>query len=278
MKHFRIIFVLLTFVLSVPAFAETDGTTITISSNVILPVRVKPNGGRFFTIYQRSYTTSARIADATFTDGNGNRCMYSHRTAHVGGNVHHYYEITGVYSSSSYNDSYSGSSSYGNENGNQFSEAGRNLVTSAFTGMSIPCKGHPFLALGVGMSKSCGEFARLKFATGGVAGLVLSGSVGKDWIFKEAYQEKLSWNAGFGLRFGDANSDMELNMLVGRTPWHPDIALIVNIECEHFFGDAKRFGIFGNIGCAVTDMGGDGKDAKAHFDFMVGVAVKLLQK
>ncbi len=273
MKYSKIILVLLISLLPFSAFAESDGTTITISSNVELPVTCKPNGRSAFSIYQRSYTTTTRIADATFTDGRGRRCMSRHSTAHTGGNVHHYYEITGVYSSSS---SYNGNSSSNNSN-SSFAEAGRNLTETVVTGMSIPCKGHPFLAFGAGLSKSCGEFARIKFVTGGVAGIVLSASIGKDWIFKEDYADKLSWNAGFGLRFGDPNTDISINILLGRTPWHKDIALITNLELEHYFGDARRFGVFGNIGVAATNMGGDGK-AKAYFDFSVGVAFKLWQR
>ena len=276
-KH--ITFLIVAFMASAVSFtalAEGDGSTFTISSNVALPVRVKPNGKSAFNIYQRSYTTSQRIADATITDAKGNHCMTTHSVSHSGGNVHHYWEITGVYSSSS-SSSYDDGGSY-SSNATTPSTTGQNLARSIGIGMSIPCEGHPFIALGTGLSMSCGEFVRAKFVTGGVAGLVLSGSVGKDWIFNKEYSDKLSWNAGLGIRFGDPNTDISINMLLGRTPWHPDLGLILNLELEHFFGRAKRFGVFGNIGVAATDLGGDGTKAKAHFDFMAGVAVKLWQK
>lgn len=259
------------------AYAESDGTTITINSNVTLPVTVKPNGGSAFTLHQRNYTTSTRISDAVFTDGNGNRCMYDHRTAHVGGNVHHYYTVTRAYTLSS-------SSSY--DNGGSYSSndsSGKRYVDPEFSdafvsGMNVYNQGHPFLALGAGMSMSCGEFIRAKITTGGLFGLLVSASVGKDCFFDEEYSNKISWNAGLGLRFGSPNTDYSVNVLLGRTPWHPDLGVICNFEVEHFFGRAKRFGIFGNIGVAAYDLGGDGKDAKAHFDFMAGVAIKLWQK
>lgn len=275
--------IIMLLVVSLPCYADcSDGTTFTISSNVNLPVTIKPNGKSAFKIYQRNYTTSQRIADATITDVNGNRCMYRHSKEYCSGNVHHYFEITGIYSSStsSYdNDSSSDNSSfYDNNSSSSTSELAHNLVSSAFVGMSIPCEGHPYISIGGGMSKSCGEFLRVKFVTGGVAGIALSGSVGKDWVFDEEYADKLSWNAGLGLRFGDENNDITINILVGRTPWHPEIALMANLEYEHFFGDAKRFGLFGNIGVATTDLSGDGTKAKGHFDFMVGCAVKLWQK
>jgi len=103
--------------------------------------------------------------------------------------------------------------------------------------------------------------------------------MGKDWIFKEEYANKLSWNVGAGLRISNANNDFEWNLLVGRTPWHPDVALMMNLEYEHFFGDAKRFGVFGNIGFAGTNLEHPkGEKAKAYFDFMAGFAVKLWQR
>ncbi len=275
MRHIKEILTIMVMLITLTAYAETDGTTITISSNVALPVRVKPNGGSAFTISSRSYTTSKRIADAVFHDANGNRCMYDHRTNHSGGNVHHYYRITGVYSSSSSSSSsYEGSSSDMSGNTSiaaRLTDFGRNWIPD-------DCKGHPYLALGLGISKSCGEFARLKWTHGGSIGMVISGSIGKDWLFKEDYCDKLCWNAGAGVRFSNENNEIEWNLLVGRTPWHPDPAIMMNLEYAHYFGDSKFFGVFGNIGFAGTNLDDDDSDAKAYFDFMVGVAIKLWQR
>lgn len=255
-------------------------TTFTISSKVALPVHVKVNGGGSLSISQREYTTSQSIPNATITDAYGNRCMV--RQSHhyrSGQGTHYYYQITGTYSSSSSSSSSydSGGQSY-SDNSDRYgiSSAAQNLAHSAYLGSSIPCEGHPYFSLGAGISRSVGEFVRAKFVTGGVAGFVISGSVGKDWIFDTDYNDKLSWNAGLGVRFGDPNNDISWNILVGRTPWHPKVGIITNLEYEHFFGDAKRFGVFGNIGFAGTGL--DDKKAKAHFDFMVGCAVKLWQK
>ncbi len=257
-------------VFSLSAFAESDGTTITISSNVTLPVQVKPNGKRAFYLYQRSYTTSTRIADAMFHDAKGNLCMVRHTTSHSGGNVHHYYQITGVYSSSSH--SYEESSSISS---NQHTSIADIITDFGHRLIPIDCKGHPYLALGLGISKSCGEFARLKWTHGGNAGMVISGSIGKDWLFKEEYCDDICWNVGAGVRFSNENNEFEWNLLVGRTPWHPDPAIMMNLEYAHFFGESKFFGLFGNIGFAGTNLG---DDAKAYFDFMAGVAIKLWQK
>ena len=278
MKTKRIYFVIISLIacaVTFTAHAESDGTTITINSNVTLPVTVKPNGGSAFTLHQRSYTTSNRISDAVFTDGNGNRCMYDHRTAHVGGNVHHYYTVTRAYSSSSSSSSSANnpsSSGSGLNIAGKMGEIGRNWVHR-------DCEGHPYLALGVGLSKSCGEFVRLKWTHGGDFGLVLSGAVGKDWAFKEEFSDKLSWNVGAGVRYSNEMNEFEWNLLVGRTPWHPDPAIIMNLEYAHYFGDSKFFGVFGNIGFAGTNLSPDkGDKAKAYFDFAVGVAVKLWQR
>lgn len=252
-------------------------TTFTISSKVALPVHVKVNGGGSLSISQREYTTSQSIPNATITDAYGNRCMV--RQSHhyrSGQGTHYYYQITGTYSSSS--SSYdSGGSRYDDSSGSYgLRSTGEKLAETVGRGVLIPCEGHPYFSLGAGMSRSVGEFVRAKFVTGGVAGFVISGSVGKDWIFDTDYNDKLSWNAGLGVRFGDPNNDVSLNALVGRTPWHPKVGLIANLEYEHFFGDAKRFGVFGNIGFAVTGL--DEKKEKEYFDFMVGCAVKLWQK
>jgi len=278
MKKIRLLLGLIALVVSLSAFAESDGTTITVSSNVALPVHVKPNGGSAFTIYQSSYTTSKRIADAVFHDAKGNRCHYRHSTNHQGGNVHHYYHITSVYSSPSYGDDSSydegGSSSTNSDTriADRMADLGRTWIPS-------DCNGHPYLALGIGLSKSCGEFARLKWTHGGSAGLVLSGSIGKDWVFKEEYADNICWNVGAGFRYSTENNEFEWNLLVGRTPWHPDAAIMMNLEYAHYFGDSKFFGVFGNIGFAATNLSHDNGDkAKAYFDFMVGFAVKLWQK
>lgn len=80
-----------------------DGTTFTISSNVSLPVHVR-FGGKEITISSYQYTTYTRISNATITDAHGNNCIYRHTyDSHSGSDgsyVHHYYNITGVYSSS----------------------------------------------------------------------------------------------------------------------------------------------------------------------------------
>jgi len=263
--------------LSITAFAESDGTTITINSGVKLPVTVKPNGGQAFTINQRSYTTSTRIADAVFHDGNGNRCHYDHRTAHVGGNVHHYYTVTKAYPSSNSSDSSSDNSSSTSNSSSGLSIA-NTMIDWGHNWVYMECEGHPYLALGIGLSKSCGEFVRLKWTHGGDFGLVLSGAVGKDWAFKEEYADKLCWNVGAGVRYSNEHNEFEWNLLVGRTPWHPDCAIMMNLEYAHYFGDSKRFGVFGNIGFAGTNLSHDKDDkAKAYFDFSVGVAVKLWQ-
>lgn len=274
-KRISFIFVLLICAVTFAAHAESDGSTFTISSNVALPVTVKPNGKSAFKIYSRSYTTAERIANATITDANGNRCMTHHTYSHSGGNVHHYWKITGVYSSSSSNSS--SGNSYTSETHNTgiadiMSEWGRNWIP-------YDCNGHPYLALGLGVSKSCGEFARLKWTHGGSAGLVLSGSIGKDWIFKEEYADKILWNVGAGVRFSNENNEFEWNLLVGRTPWHPDPAILMNLEYAHYFGESKFFGLFGNIGFAGTNLSStNGDKAKAYFDFSIGVAIKLWQR
>lgn len=276
-KRFTILFVaLIACAVTFAAYAESDGSTFTISSKVELPVTVKPNGKSSFKIYQPTYTTSQRIADATITDAHGNKCMTRHSTAHVGGNVHHYWEITGVYSTSpssgsSYSESYSGGGSGGSS-----SDFAQSLASTWVSGSFLPVDGYPCIALGVGMSRFAGEFARIKWSIGGFTSLVLQGSVGKDFIFNLPNKDKLAWNVGAGLRIGEDHHDVNINLLFGETPLCENYGLLMNAEYEYYFGDAKRFGIFGGLGVVLGDT--KKKDPDSFFDFHVGIAVKLWQK
>ena len=150
-------------------------------------------------------------------------------------------------------------------------------------GVCIPVNGYPNIAMQAGISRFSGEFLRMKFCVGGMGGLVIYGTVGKDWIWNLPNKEKLAWNAGLGYYFawgwsydGCANNAFNASLSFGETPTIKNYGLMVDVQYDHWFGEKGIFGIFGSLGAGW----GDTKDPEGRFiwDLSVGIAVKLWQK
>lgn len=204
--------------------------------------------------------------------------MYTQKTSKSlssNGYVHHYFTVTGTYSSSS-----SGDSSY-SSSGSSSSSGGSSNAYSQFaqvwrSGGGISVDGYPCVALGVGMSRFTGEFARVKWSIGGFTSFELQASIGKDLIFNLPNKNKLAWNAGFGLRVGEDHHDVNVNILIGETPLCENHGVLMNAEYEYYFGDAKRFGVFGGLGLVLGNF--KSEEPEVFFDFHLGVSVKLWQR
>ena len=164
--------------------------------------------------------------------------------------------------------------------------AGQVITTigqGAYQGLHLSVTGYPNLAVQAGISRFSGEFLRMKLCLGGMGGLVVYGTVGKDWIWNLPNKEKIAWNVGLGYYFawestyGEcANNAINATLSFGETPTVRNYGLMVDIQYDHWFGERGIFGIFGSAGVGI----GDTKDKNGRFiwDISAGIAVKLWQK
>lgn len=265
-----------------------DGTTFTISSNVALPVTVR-YAGKVWTINSRQYTISTRIPDATITDAHGNNCMYRHSSDQHSGSdgsyVHHYFNITGVYSSSSSSSSsssYSGSSSSssassaGERLGEKWGEAAR--ATSVYDAYNDYIAGGFSLAANV--SAAWGEHLELRLRYGSsMFGGDLTGAIGYDWINGQT-GDKLCWNVGIGAYFGGRPSylylwDVDFGVKFGKAtkPYNNSWALMVDLNTTHMIGPEHVIGLTAGAG---VGLGGSGMK-KFVWDVRGGIVIYFLQ-
>lgn len=149
--------------------------------------------------------------------------------------------------------------------------------------------GYPNIQIAVGLSRAYGEFVRFKWCDGGVGGFVLYGGIGKDWLFNGHNKRKLSWHAAIGyfLTFGyDTNQDLTIATCYAETSVIVGGTLNLDITYSYFFGDSKRFGLFGggafgvgNVKEALKERSEDEKfPGKLVWDLHFGFTVKLWQR
>lgn len=261
-----------------------DGTTFTISSNVKLPVYVR-FGGKQITISSYQYTTYTRISDATITDANGNRCMYRHSTDNhsgTGGNyVHHYYNITGIYSSSnsSSNNSYGGSS-YNSDS--RASQLGAQLGSAAMQMQAMERVYNNYHAggfsLAATMSAAWGENLDLRFRYGSSSlGGDITVMLGHDWLKKI---DGILWNVGIGMYFGGRPSDIylwdiDLGVKLGHcnNPNKKSFTAMIDLSTTHLIGPQHIIGLTAGAGIGL-----DGeKKADFVWDVRGGIVIYFLQ-
>lgn len=264
-----------------------DGTSFTISSNVALPVYVR-YGGRVWTITEYHYTTSAQIPNATITDAHGNSCIYKHTyDQHSGSNgnyVHHYYTITGVYSSSgSSSNSSSYSSGSSSSSGSSASELGSAMGRAAMQMQAMERYYDDYHAggfsLAATLSPTWGENLELRFRYGSSRlGGDVTGMVGYDWIKKEE-GDKLTWSVGLGMYFGGRPSylylwDVDLGVKFGKSnkPYNYAWTAMVDLSTTHLIGPEHVIGLIAGAGIGI---GGD--KPKFVWDVRGGIVIYFLQ-
>ena len=176
--------------------------------------------------------------------------------------------------SGSYNDSYS------NSNHN----IGRGYAEAARRRAQIPMDGYPNFQLQFGASRLYGEFARLKFCGGGEGGFAIYGGIGKDYLFKGEYDDRLLWHAAVGYygTLGE-NSDFTLGVSYAQTPQLYDKVMGLDGTFSFYFGNSTRFGVFIGGGAGVTSpfgyiTGNDPDDVELTWDVNVGIAIKIWNK
>lgn len=152
----------------------------------------------------------------------------------------------------------------------------------------ISADGYPNFQVAAGLSRTYGEFARLKVHIGGAGGFVLYGGVGKDWIFNGENKDKLSWHAAIGyfMALGyDTNQDLTLGICYAETPVIKGGTLNLDLTYSYFFGDKMRFGVFGggaigvgNVKEVMESTESEKFPGKIVWDLHLGIAFKLWQQ
>lgn len=156
------------------------------------------------------------------------------------------------------------------------------LVTEQTKG--IPAVAVPYLGIFGGASHAYGEFGRLKACLGGISGVELFGGVGKEYIFKSDWKDRMTWHAGIGYYFTDGvisgygedtSNIMSLDFVAGKTPLCSDVAIMLQLEWDHWFGYSRRFGTFVALGVGLGEL--DAESPKVLWDVSVGVAMKIFK-
>ena len=276
-----------------------DGTTFTISSNVALRVHVH-FGGKTLTISSYQYTTYTRIANATITDANGRNCIYRHTWDNSSGSdgnyVHHYYIITGVYSSSTNSsESYSNSSSW-RDDGDLYlpknEKKEKDHGPYVWDESNMP-EFYPNIHLRVGFSPLWGEYVDLKLHVGHGMGFTAFGGVGYDWVCyrdrsmpvdpitgkRTMSVEKMTWNAGMGFTamyqgdFLDLEYDITTALVVGRTTTYAPCSMLADFSSTFFVGNTGIFGFYIGAGLGGTLE----KNIRFQWDARFGIAINFMQ-
>lgn len=297
----RVLFLLcaMSFVYSLSAGEHKyDGTTFTISPNVTLPVHVR-FGGKELTISSYQYTTNTRINDATITDARGNRCIYKHwydqNLGSKGNYTHHYYNITGVFSSSTSSSDSNDSGSLRSDDSGSYVSRGRGekeFTPYIWDETNMPYF-YPNMHLRIGFSPLWGEYVDLKLCIGHGLGFTAFGGVGYDWAcYRDRSMpidpitqkrtmsiDKMTWNAGLGFTAmyqGDwlnLEYDVTFAAIVGRTTTYAPCSMLGDFSSTFFVGDSGVFGFYIGAGLGATLQ----SNTKFQWDVRFGIAINFMQ-
>lgn len=139
--------------------------------------------------------------------------------------------------------------------------------------------GYPCVQLQLGASHTYGEFARLKWCMGGLAGYMLYGGIGKDYFFDGINKDETSWHIGMGYfaNTGDGQ-DFTWSMNYANSPLCKKGSLNMEFGYAWFFGDRQLYGVFAGGGFGITEHDTNKKKAKILWNLEFGFAVKLWQE
>ena len=160
------------------------------------------------------------------------------------------------------------------------------LGNAATDRMNENAEGYPNILIAAGLSRAYGEFVRFKWYLGGAGGYVLYGGLGKDWIFNGVNKKHLSWHLAIGYFLvlnGDTNQDITVGVCYAETPVLAGGTLNLDLTYSYFFGNVKRFGVFGGGAFGVGNVKGVFKEQKTNekflgkpvWDLHLGFAIKL---
>jgi len=199
-------------------------------------------------------------------------------------------------SSSNFSSSSSDSSSSNTENnissssgglGESLGTAVSNWITRGSGGYYS--EGYPNFQVNFGVSRVYGEFARLRWYTGGDQGFLLYGGIGKDLLLNGDNKDITSWHIGFA-GYGELRGDYEdiaIGVSMCETPIVKGGALMLDVLYSYYFDKKTRFGVFAGGGIGVGNLNSvetvkrngrehtDWSQAKFLWDISVGVSLKL---
>lgn len=161
------------------------------------------------------------------------------------------------------------------------SDLGSGFAKAAQKRAQIPIDGYPNFQIQAGVSRLYGEFIRLKFCGGGEGGFSAYAGIGKDFLFKGEYDNRLLWHAAVGY-YGTLsdNFDFTLGVNFAQTSQLKDKVLGLDGTISYYLGHSTRFGAFCGAGIGVTSpfgyiTGNDPDDVELTWDINVGIAIKL---
>lgn len=242
MKHLISLLLLL---LASAATASAEGTmTFVVGSGVASPITVSV-GGRTYTV-SSSITVPQVNGTIRATDANGRKLTYKlrHSGSTSQGSRDTYTFINtwnpgdgGSSSSGDYNNSYDNNSGGG---GGGY----RNIIFDL--GGGDDGEAYPALKLMAGVSRTYGEFVRLRYTGYGFNGYA---GIGKDWIFDGEYKNRILWHVGIGSYFafggnGDPNMDVSLGLSAGGLAQYDKVSLMIDADYTYWIGRWRRVGVF----------------------------------
>lgn len=258
----RIIFLLVMF-LPVCAWAA-DVSYFEVSPNIAQPVTIKTNLGTFS--FSGSYTLNGHVSRLEAFDAHGNRIVNTqpYKSSIGTSGVVNWYRFSDIYGNSSPSSSSSSSYSRPSESASwQLFQGVMGLGSYSDDAYNLQVRG--------GWSRYHAENISLK---GGLAGMYLMGTLGKDFINKNE-RKPLRWSAGAGMRliFDDILSDFCFGIKLGNRGLGLDG--FVDTEWTSWLFDSN-FGIYANVGLATPfDKEYIFALESFYLDVQVGIAVKL---
>lgn len=238
--------------------------TFIVGSNVTTPITVSYHGKEYKVYSSLVIKTTGSLWSVSAKDNNGKTLKYDYKskTVQKGDDAYHYNTYTfyppttyGSSSRSSDGGGYSSGSGSGGYSGAYESgaAAGRALGAALFgLGGGADGKAYPSLQIAPGISRSYGEFFKVRY-TG--YGFHAYGSVGKDWLFDSEYKNKILWNVGIGSYFAfgddyDPNMDVAVGLSVGQQAQWEKLSLMIDVDYTYWIGRWRRVGVFagGGIG------------------------------
>lgn len=284
-----------TFVLFVVASMGASAQTIInyfyMKGEVCAPVTLKTSRGTYVVNYGDRLDGNLTIHSATDANGNAIMDLSADKTSvGTGKATVREYIFSTLYptkndSGSDYGgEDYSAPPSSGNAIVDGMGKLADNFQRMTYNSRSVAS--YPCLALELGLSRMYGEFARLRWCTGGDFGFQLYGGVGKDWVFDGDNKDKLSWHAGLGyyaVGGDDDNQQFDFGVTVSETPVVAGLAMAFDFGYRYFVGRTKRFGFFGGAGFGVGNIKecfnerpqGEKFPGKFVWDVQVGICIKV---
>ncbi|SDO02097.1 hypothetical protein SAMN04487900_107121 [Prevotella communis] len=301
MNNMKIILLLSLLCIVVMANAQKTYVFYTSTSSAC-PIKIVVNGNAYYLNSGSSKVTLTLIgSNNTFTAydkyGDQMRVRYFSQddgSVHVDIGAGHWQASqnrkTDSSQTSTSSSSSNSSSSYGSSDASFGSSVGTAISTWITRGSGGSySKGYPNFQFNVGLSRAYGEFARLRWYTGGDQGFLLYGGIGKDWLLNGDNKDITSWHIGLGgysqLR-GDYE-DIAIGLSMCETPIVKGGALMLDALYSYYFDKGTRFGVFAGGGIGVGNLRSvktverkgrehtDWSHAKFLWDVSVGVSLKL---